>query len=162
MGYMNKKLFYLIISVIITIPFGLHGIGHKGWDPIGQMIGIGSPSDLLQTTSAVVNEVGQTDIDPSLAMANATALAQNRATTIDDVWAALSDAGLVSSGDTTVSSASPDPTATDLSGFTSTASAPVFTNNVTSITATFTTIGIKGTCTITIDPTKAIAVRTCK
>lgn len=158
MEYMNKKMWSLVIGLVITLLFGLYGIGSKGWDPIGQMIGIGSPEDFLPVTATAVEEVAKTDIDPSVAMANATALTQNRPTTIDDVWESMVNLGLTSNVDPNVSQTVP----TDSFGTAAASSPTIFTNNGTSITAIFTIMGIKASCLITIDPAKQIATRTCK
>lgn len=102
--YFHRKLFGWVFALVISIPFALHGIGHKGWDPIGQLFGTsglssgipGSP-DSLKTS--IMNQMAVSTIDPSINEANSTALAAGRATTIQDVWDALNNNGEV--GDAT-------------------------------------------------------------
>lgn len=163
----NKKLFGLVFGIVITVPFVLQGIGHKGWDPIGQAFGLGGAS-LTAGSSVIIDQVAKQDIDPSLASANATASQAGRATTLDDVWGALSDFGVATNPDAPVNPNAPTATNTisdpSLSGVNSnpTNFIPVFTNQGSSIHVVFNALGVPGICNITIDPTTNIAIRTCR
>lgn len=161
----NKKLFSLVFGIVITVPFVLQGIGHKGWDPIGQAFGLGGAS-LTAGSSVIIDQVAKQDIDPSIVSANATASQAGRATTLDDVWGALSDFGVATNPDAPVNPNAPIITSPDssLSGVNSnpTNFIPVFTNQGNSIHVVFNALGVPGICDITINPVTNIAVRTCK
>ena len=164
---LNKKLFGLVFGLVVTIPFVLQGIGHKGWDPIGQVFGLGSTSDLTAGTQTIVDEVAKTEMDPSLNMANQTAQDSNRATTIADIWSALSDYGIATNPDDPSNPSQPTTGISDGSGssagvVSSGATVPVFTNQGDHIHAVFNAFGVPGVCDLSISPTTNLAIRTCR
>lgn len=152
---LNRKLFGLVFGLVITVPFALHGIGHKGWDPIGQMIGT---NDLKAIPSMLVDQIAVSQIDPSLDQANTTATSEGRSTILADVWLSLDGLGAIGVG--AQGTQEPHPTPTDGSGLPSTLmTPPVFADHGDSISATFTVMGVSKVCTITIS--NGLAIRSC-
>lgn len=108
MRRLNRKLFGFVLTLVISTPFILHGIGHKGWDPIGQMFGtsgltsaLGSGAKTLQ--SSMMNQMAVSTIDPAISDANTNSAALGRQTNIEDVWQALNNTG--ATGNTTTGDA---------------------------------------------------------
>lgn len=156
---LRRKLFGLVVGLVVTLPFVLHGIGHKGWDPIGQAFGILSKTSSISST--LMEQMAVSTLDPSIAEANATALASGRTTTLADVWQTLTDNGYILDGSAQNPNPAPIPTPSDLIGLTDpTAIPPTFTQTSSSITAGFVVLGIHGSCIITIN--NGTTSRTCK
>lgn len=152
---MRRKLFGFVFAVVITVPFLLHGIGHKGWDPIGQATGITGTASTV--TSVLLDQMAVQTLDPSISEANATATGNGRATEIEDIVQALTDNGYIGNGAQQVT---PVPTDPALSGLNTPASPPTFTETASTITAHFVVLGIHGACTISI--VNGQALRDCK
>ena len=156
--FLRRKLFGFVFGLVITVPFILHGIGHKGWDPIGQATGITGTASTV--TSVLLEQMAVQTLDPSISEANATATGNGRATQLADVIQALTDNGFIGSGAQQANDPSTTPTDPALSGLNTPAAPPTFSETTSDITAHFLVLGIHGTCVISI--TNGQASRTCK